>query len=63
MRLRATIEQDGNNTGFVIPDEVVASLGSNRHPKVRVTINGFTYRSSVAIDGREVHARPERKSP
>ena len=51
MRLRATIEQDGNNTGIVIPDEVVASLGSNRDPKVRATINGFTYRSSVASMG------------
>ena len=51
MRLRATIERDGNNTGIVVPDDAVASLGSNRHPKVRVTINGFTYRSSVASMG------------
>jgi hypothetical protein len=52
MRFRATIEQGGKTaTGIEIPAEIVAGLGSSKHPKVRVTINGYTYRSSVASMG------------
>ncbi len=51
MKLRATIEQDGGATGIEIPAQVVTSLGSSKRPKVRVTINGYTYRSSVASMG------------
>ena len=54
MRFRTTILQnDKTATGIHVPDDVVASLGSSRRPKVRVTINGYAYRSSVAsMDGR-----------
>ena len=45
------IEQDGGATGIEIPNEVVTTLGSGKRPKVRVTINGYTYRSSVASMG------------
>lgn len=52
MRFRATIEQgDKTATGIEVPAEVVANLGSSKHPKVRVTIKGYTYRSSVASMG------------
>ncbi len=52
MRFRATIEQGGKTaTGIRIPDEVVAALGSGKRPPVRVTIKGFTYRSTVAVLG------------
>jgi hypothetical protein len=52
MRFRATIEQSGlTATGIEVPAKVVADLGSSKHPRVRVTINGFTYRSSVASMG------------
>ena len=53
MRYRTTIVQSGKTaTGIPVPDEVVEALGSGKRPAVRVTINGFTYRSSVAvIDG------------
>ena len=50
MRFRTTILQgDKTATGIHIPDEVVEALGSGKRPPVRVTINGFTYRSSVAV--------------
>jgi hypothetical protein len=50
MRFRTTILQgDKTATGIHIPDEVVEALGSGKRPAVRVTINGFTYRSSVAV--------------
>ena len=49
---RGTLEQHGRTaTGFVVPDEVVAQLGTSRRPAVRVTVNGHTYRSSVASMG------------
>jgi hypothetical protein len=52
MRLRVTIEGTGKTAaGIEIPPEVVASLGSSRRPAVRVTINGYTYRSSIASMG------------
>ena len=35
-------------TGIVVPAEVVEGLGSSKKPAVRVTINGYTYRSTVA---------------
>jgi Bacteriocin-protection, YdeI or OmpD-Associated/Domain of unknown function (DUF1905) len=52
MRFRAVLELHGKTaTGMQVPDEVVAALGSSRRPAVRVTINGYTYRSSVAVMG------------
>ncbi|TXL72372.1 DUF1905 domain-containing protein [Vineibacter terrae] len=36
-------------TGIQIPDEVIDKLAAGRKPAVKVTINGFTYRSTVAV--------------
>jgi hypothetical protein len=50
MRFRTTILQAGKTaTGIRIPDEVLEALGSGKRPAVKVTINGFTYRSTVAV--------------
>lgn len=38
-------------TGIQVPDEVVAALGSSKRPPVRVTIRGYTYRTTVASMG------------
>lgn len=53
MKIRATILSNGKTaTGIEVPAKVVESLGSKR-PKVRVTVKGYTYRSSVAsMDGK-----------
>lgn len=49
MKFRATILTTGKNAaGIAIPDEVVEGLGSGRRAPVRITINGHTYRSSLA---------------
>ena len=49
MRFRTTIVQSGKNTtGIQVPDEVVEALGSGRRPAVKVTVNGYSYRSTVA---------------
>jgi hypothetical protein len=50
MRFRTTILQTGKTTtGFQVPDEIVEALGRGKRPAVTVTINGFTYRNTVAV--------------
>jgi hypothetical protein len=52
VKFRTTILSSGKTaTGIHVPDDVVASLGSGKRPAVRVTINGQTYRSTVAVMG------------
>jgi hypothetical protein len=52
MRFRTTILQSGKTaTGIQVPDEVVDALGAGRRPPVTITINGHTYRSTVAVMG------------
>ena len=52
MRFRAKILQSGKTAaGIEVPANVVAALGSSKRPPVRATINGFTYRTSVAPIG------------
>jgi hypothetical protein len=52
MRFTTTIELGGKTaTGFRVPADVVASFGKGKKPPVRVTINGHTYRSTVAAYG------------
>ena len=52
MRFHTTILQSGKTaTGIRIPDEIIEGLGGGRRPAVRVTIRGFTYRSTVAVMG------------
>lgn len=54
MRFRTTLLQnDKTATGFRVPDDVVETLGKGKRPPVRVTINGYTYRSTVAVLGGE----------
>ncbi|PZS26442.1 MAG: hypothetical protein DLM59_18325 [Pseudonocardiales bacterium] len=38
-------------TGVEVPPEVVDGLGAGKRPAVRVTVNGHTYRSTVAVMG------------
>jgi hypothetical protein len=52
MRFRATLELHGKTaTGFEVPPKVVEGLGAGKRPPVRVTINGYTYRNTVAVMG------------
>jgi hypothetical protein len=41
----------GTTTGFVVPDAVVEALGAGRRPKVVVTVEGHTWRTSIASMG------------
>ena len=50
---QTTIWQSGNNTGIVVPDEIIEELGGGKRALVRVTIKDYAYRSAVAVmDGR-----------
>lgn len=52
MQFRTTILQSGKTaTGIRVPPEVVEALGSSKRPAVTVTINGYSYRSTVASMG------------
>ncbi len=52
MHFRTTILQSGKNTtGIVVPPEIVERLNAGKRPPVRVTVNGYTYRSSIASMG------------
>ena len=52
MRFRAVIELAGKTaTGFEVPADVVAALGTSKRPAVRVTIGPYTYRSTIAPMG------------
>lgn len=42
---------ENDNAGIVVPSDVLEALGGGNHPKVVVTLNGFTYRSSAAKMG------------
>jgi len=52
VRFRTTILQAGKTAlGFEVPPEVVERLGAGKRPPVKVTINGYTYRNTVAVMG------------
>jgi hypothetical protein len=54
MRFQSVIQLGGKTaTGIPVPEEVVSNLGPSKRPPVRVTINGHTYRSTVASRGGE----------
>lgn len=40
-----------NATGLPVPAEAVAALGTSKRPPVVITLNGYTYRSTVAAYG------------
>ena len=52
MRFRTTILQGGGTAmGFEVPPAVVDAFGAGKRPPVTVTINGYTYRNTVAVMG------------
>ena len=48
----AVLELAGKTaTGIQVPDDVVERLGAGKRPPVRVSLNGFVYRTTVAPMG------------
>jgi Bacteriocin-protection, YdeI or OmpD-Associated/Domain of unknown function (DUF1905) len=46
-----TLSSTGNNTGIPVPEHVIEQLGHGKRPPVLVTVNGYEYRSTVAVMG------------
>ena len=44
-------DENVNATGLPVPAEAVNALGSHKRPRVKVTVAGYTYRSSIAAYG------------
>jgi hypothetical protein len=42
------VASGGTTTGIRVPDDAVASLGGGNHPKVIATVNGHSWRTSIA---------------
>lgn len=53
MKFHTTILQTGKTAcGIRVPDEIVAELGGGKRPPVVATINGYSYRNTIApMDG------------
>jgi hypothetical protein len=50
MKFKTTIKQsDKTATGIEIPADVIEALGAGKKPPVRMTVNGYVYRSTVAV--------------
>ncbi|MFF1829989.1 YdeI/OmpD-associated family protein [Paenarthrobacter sp. NPDC058040] len=51
MKFTTTIQGEGNKAGIVVPEDIVEALGAGKRPPVVVTMNGQSYRSSIAVMG------------
>ena len=52
MKFHTKLLQSGKTAvGIRVPDDVVEALGAGKRPPVRVTINGYTYRNTIAVMG------------
>ncbi len=50
MKFRSKLYLAGKTaTGLKVPESVVTALGESRRPAVAVTINGYTYRSTISM--------------
>jgi hypothetical protein len=46
-----TVAASGNNTGIVVPEEIIGQLAAGRRPAVLVDVNGYQYRNTVGVMG------------
>jgi len=50
------IKDEGSNaTGIRIPPQIVEAFGKGKKPPVKVTLNGFTYQTTVAVMGGDFY--------
>lgn len=48
----AQLQSSGKTaTGIEVPKQIVAALNAGKRPAVKVTINGYIYRSTIAVYG------------
>ena len=46
-----TVTAVGNNTGIVVPEEVLERLGAGKRPPVVVDLDGYEYRTTAGVMG------------
>ena len=46
-----TLTATGNNTGIVVPPEVIDQLGAGKRPSVVVDVNGYGFECTVGTMG------------
>jgi len=46
-----TVAATGNNTGIVVPEEVIEQLGAGKRPPLLVNLNGYEYRTTAGFMG------------
>lgn len=51
LKYKTTILQTGNTTGIHVPETILEKLNGGKKPLVKVTLNGYTYRSAVGKMG------------
>jgi hypothetical protein len=52
MQFKTTILTAGKSaTGIEVPAAIIEALGAGKRPPVRVTLGGYTYRSTIAVMG------------
>ena len=52
MKFKTKLLQAGKTaTGIEIPAKIIEGFGVGKKPPVRITINGYTYRNTVAVMG------------
>ena len=44
-----TLSAFGNNTGIIVPTDAISQLDAGARPAVDVEVNGYRYRSTVAV--------------
>lgn len=44
-------DKEMNATGLEVPDDAVAALGKGKRHPVKVSLNGYTYRTTIAVMG------------
>ena len=51
VKFETTVTATGNNTGIVVPAQVIDQLGAGQRPPVVVDVNGYEYRNTVGVMG------------
>ena len=56
-----TLSATGNNTGIMVPAELLAQLDAGKRPPVLVSINGYEYRNTVGTMAGAAHGQRQRR--
>jgi hypothetical protein len=51
VKFDTTVTATGNNTGIVVPEDVIERLRAGKRPAVVVKVNGYQYRSTIGVMG------------